>query len=95
MTALRTALTRGGGNLGESGSVAWQFESKGLITIEAEDAEPEELATAVAAAVRGAPAVAFGDVVGANVTISLVALGAALVVFAVVRNLPFGAAFGP
>ncbi len=41
---LRTALTRGGGNLGESGSVAWQFESKGLITLDAEEADPEELA---------------------------------------------------
>ncbi|MEX0681996.1 MAG: YebC/PmpR family DNA-binding transcriptional regulator [Dehalococcoidia bacterium] len=41
---LRTALSRGGGNLGESGSVAWQFESKGLITIEANGADPEELA---------------------------------------------------
>ena len=41
---LRQALTRGGGNLGESGSVAWQFESKGLITLDAEDADPEELA---------------------------------------------------
>jgi cation:H+ antiporter len=30
-------------------------------------AEPEELATAVAATLRGAPAIAFGDVVGANV----------------------------
>ena len=41
---LRTALTRGGGNLGESGSVAWQFESKGLITLDAGEADPEELA---------------------------------------------------
>ncbi|HEY5639890.1 MAG TPA: YebC/PmpR family DNA-binding transcriptional regulator [Dehalococcoidia bacterium] len=41
---LRTTLTRGGGNLGESGSVAWQFESKGLITLDAEGADPEELA---------------------------------------------------
>jgi cation:H+ antiporter len=38
-------------------------------------AEPEELATAVAATVRGAPVIAFGDVVGANVTACLVALG--------------------
>lgn len=49
-------------------------------------AEPEELATAVAATLRGAPAIAFGDVVGANVTICLVALG----VGAVVATLPFG-----
>lgn len=46
VSALRTALTRGGGNLGESGSVAWQFEGKGLITIEAEGADPDELALA-------------------------------------------------
>ena len=49
-------------------------------------AEPEELATAVTAALRGAPGVAFGDVVGANVTISLVALGAA----AAIATVPFG-----
>ncbi|HEX4868167.1 MAG TPA: hypothetical protein VFV32_11130 [Acidimicrobiales bacterium] len=49
-------------------------------------AEPEELATAVAATLRGAPAIAFGDVVGANVTICLVALG----VGAIVAVLPFG-----
>lgn len=49
-------------------------------------AEPEELATAVTASLRDAPAIAFGDVVGANVTICLVALG----VGAVVAPLPFG-----
>lgn len=49
-------------------------------------AEPEELATAVAATVREAPAIAFGDAVGANVAICLVALG----VGAVVAPLPFG-----
>src|SRR3972149_5047857 len=41
---LRTTLTRGGGTLGESGSVAWQFEGKGIITLETKDADPEELA---------------------------------------------------
>ncbi len=49
-------------------------------------AEPEELATAVAATLRDAPAIAFGDVVGANVAICLVAVG----VGAVVAPLPFG-----
>jgi cation:H+ antiporter len=49
-------------------------------------AEPEELATAVTATLRDAPGVAFGDVIGANVTICLVALGAAALVAAV----PFG-----
>ena len=38
-------------------------------------AEPEELATAVTASLRHAPAIAFGDVIGANVAICLVALG--------------------
>ncbi len=43
---LRTTLNRGGGSLGESGSVAWQFESKGFIALEARDADPEEVALA-------------------------------------------------
>jgi len=43
---LRTTLTRGGGTLGESGSVAWQFDNKGLIALEAKDADAEELALA-------------------------------------------------
>jgi cation:H+ antiporter len=48
-------------------------------------AEPEELATAVTASLRGAPGIAFGDVIGANVAICLVALG----VGAMVAPLPF------
>jgi cation:H+ antiporter len=48
-------------------------------------AEPEELATAVAASVRGAPVIAIGDVVGANVAICLVAVGLG----AVLAPLPF------
>ena len=48
-------------------------------------AEPEELATAVAAGIRDVPAVAFGDVVGANAAICLVALA----VGALVAPLPF------
>lgn len=43
-------------------------------------AEPEELATAVAASLRHAPAIALGDVIGANVTMCLVALGLAAVI---------------
>ncbi|WP_428391104.1 sodium:calcium antiporter [Lichenicoccus sp.] len=38
-------------------------------------AEPEELATVVTAALRGAPGIGLGDVIGANVAICLVALG--------------------
>lgn len=49
-------------------------------------AEPEELATAVAAAVGNVPGIAIGDVIGANVAICLVALG----VGALIAPLPFG-----
>lgn len=38
-------------------------------------AEPEELVTAVVASLRHSPGIALGDVIGANVTICLVALG--------------------
>ncbi len=48
-------------------------------------AEPEELATAVAASLKELPAIAFGDVVGANIAICLVALG----VGAWIAPLPF------
>lgn len=43
---LRATFTRSGGNLGESGSVAWQFDSRGVITVNAdgEAAETIELA---------------------------------------------------
>ncbi|HEY0582576.1 MAG TPA: YebC/PmpR family DNA-binding transcriptional regulator [Chloroflexota bacterium] len=42
---IRAALTRGGGSLGESGSVAWNFESHGVIYAEPRRGEdPEELA---------------------------------------------------
>ncbi|MGQ9573182.1 MAG: YebC/PmpR family DNA-binding transcriptional regulator [Dehalococcoidia bacterium] len=44
VSALRTTFSRGGGSLGESGCVAWQFESKGLILIEASEGDPEEIA---------------------------------------------------
>lgn len=37
-------------------------------------AEPEELATVVAASLRDAPGIAFGDIIGSNVAICLVAL---------------------
>ena len=51
-------------------------------------AEPEELATAVVASLRGSSGIALGDVVGANVTICLVAHG----VGAWIAPLPFPAA---
>lgn len=33
VSEIRRALTRGGGNLGESGSVGWLFDAKGLISL--------------------------------------------------------------
>ena len=44
VSELRTTLSRGGGTLGESGSVAWQFDNKGLIALESKDADPDEIA---------------------------------------------------
>jgi YebC/PmpR family DNA-binding regulatory protein len=42
---VRAALTRGGGSLGESGSVAWNFESRGILWAQPRDSgDPEELA---------------------------------------------------
>lgn len=39
---VRSTLTKNGGNLGENGSVAWQFAQKGVINIERENAPEEE-----------------------------------------------------
>jgi len=39
VSEVRNVFSRGGGNLGESGCVAWIFESKGIITVEAAGAE--------------------------------------------------------
>jgi len=39
---VRNVFTRGGGNMGEGGSVAWMFDQKGLITIELDGASAEE-----------------------------------------------------
>jgi hypothetical protein len=52
-------------------------------------AEPEELATAVTASLRKAPAIALGDVIGANIAVCLVAIG----VGAVIAPLPSTGAF--
>ena len=41
---VRNIFSRNNGNLGENGCVAWLFESKGLILIEANNLDPEELA---------------------------------------------------
>ncbi|MFC2021540.1 YebC/PmpR family DNA-binding transcriptional regulator [Chloroflexota bacterium] len=39
----RNIFSRGGGSLAESGSVTWLFDSKGLITVETNDLDTEEL----------------------------------------------------
>jgi YebC/PmpR family DNA-binding regulatory protein len=40
---LRAVFTRGGGNLGEAGSVAWQFESRGVITVTIDNRPAEDI----------------------------------------------------
>jgi YebC/PmpR family DNA-binding regulatory protein len=44
VSEVRNAFSRAGGNLGEAGSVAWQFETRGVITIEANGADADDLA---------------------------------------------------
>ncbi len=41
---VRSIFTRHGGSLGESGCVAWIFDSKGVITIRADNVDADELA---------------------------------------------------
>ncbi len=41
---VRAALTRGGGTLGESGSVGWMFDHVGMIVLDAKGQDPDELA---------------------------------------------------
>ena len=39
---MRSAFNKGGGSLGESGCVAWNFETKGVLTVAMADAERAE-----------------------------------------------------
>ena len=41
---VRHAFSQAGGNLGEAGSVGWLFQRRGLITLEIDGVDPEELA---------------------------------------------------
>jgi YebC/PmpR family DNA-binding regulatory protein len=41
---IRTTFSRNGGNLGESGCVGWLFENKGIISVEIDGDDPDELA---------------------------------------------------
>ncbi len=43
---IRATMGRAGGNLSEAGSVAWLFENKGLIAVNAADSDSEDLALA-------------------------------------------------
>jgi YebC/PmpR family DNA-binding regulatory protein len=43
ISEIRNILSRGGGNLGESGCVTYIFEPKGVITVKAEDTDEDEL----------------------------------------------------
>jgi YebC/PmpR family DNA-binding regulatory protein len=44
LQGVRNIFTRHGGNLGESGCVAWLFDSRGLITVETNGQDAEKLA---------------------------------------------------
>lgn len=46
VSELRTVFNRHNASLGESGSVAWQFERRGSISVPAQDFDPDELALA-------------------------------------------------
>lgn len=43
VSEIRNAFSRAGGNLGESGSVAWQFENRGVITLTPNGKDPDEI----------------------------------------------------
>jgi YebC/PmpR family DNA-binding regulatory protein len=59
---VRAAFTRGGGNLGETGSVGWMFDQMGQIIIQAGDTDPDELSL-VAIDAGAADVQADGDIV--------------------------------
>ncbi|HEX6537805.1 MAG TPA: YebC/PmpR family DNA-binding transcriptional regulator [Candidatus Dormibacteraeota bacterium] len=44
VAAIRNIFTRQGGSLGESNSVAWMFQQQGVIRLDAQGRDPEELA---------------------------------------------------
>ena len=46
VSEIRYLFSRHGGSLGESGSVAWQFERRGMISLPVGDVDPDELALA-------------------------------------------------
>lgn len=44
VSEVRNAFVKNGGNLGESGSVGWMFANRGVITINADGTDPDEIA---------------------------------------------------
>ncbi len=46
-SAIRSKVTRSGGNLAANGAVSWNFEQKGLINLEVEGIDPDEVALEV------------------------------------------------
>jgi YebC/PmpR family DNA-binding regulatory protein len=56
---IRNVFTRAGGSLGESGSVAWNFDSRGLISVVPNGQDPDEVA--LYAIDAGADDVQVGD----------------------------------
>ena len=59
VSELRRALTRGGGAMGESGSVAWLFDQKGLITVAMSPKDQDKIFELALEA--GAEDVQYGD----------------------------------
>ena len=43
VSAIRSTFTKGGGNLAESGAVAWQFDKKGLIVVKSDSNDESEV----------------------------------------------------
>ena len=41
---IRNVFTRGGGSLGEAGCVAWLFDNRGIITVQPNGADPDDVA---------------------------------------------------
>lgn len=56
---IRSTFSRNGGNLGETGCVGWLFENKGVLTVEVNGVDPDELA--LKAIDAGAEDVQIGD----------------------------------
>jgi len=61
---LRSAFSKNGGNLGETGCVSWMFEQKGVVTLEGNIDEEELLETSADA---GAESYEMNDTLGAQV----------------------------